>query len=54
MRDSFGQLWRTVSDTTRLDPVQIQDLMAYGTLLNTNAALATAGIDADWASQTTC
>ncbi|WP_433463403.1 TetR/AcrR family transcriptional regulator [Spirillospora sp. CA-128828] len=53
VRENFGRLWQTVSDATGLDAVQIKTFMAYGMLLNTNAALATADIDADWASQAT-
>ncbi|MFI1335747.1 TetR/AcrR family transcriptional regulator [Streptomyces sp. NPDC020845] len=53
VRESFGEMWQTVSDATGLDPVQIKTFMAYGMLLNTNAALAAADIDADWARQAT-
>lgn len=53
VRDNFGRMWQTVSDTTGLDAVQIKTFMAFGMLLNTNAALATADIDADWARQAT-
>lgn len=53
VRESFGQLWQTVSDATGLDPVQIKTFMAFGMLLNTNAALASADVDADWARQAT-
>ncbi|BDM74373.1 TetR family transcriptional regulator (plasmid) [Streptomyces nigrescens] len=53
VRESFGQLWATVSDTTGLDAVQIKTFMAFGMLLNTNAALAAADVDADWARQAT-
>ncbi|MFI0714428.1 hypothetical protein ACH4SK_28070 [Streptomyces inhibens] len=53
MRESFGRLWQTVSDANGLDAVQVKTFMAYGMLLNTNAALATADLDADWASQAT-
>jgi AcrR family transcriptional regulator len=53
VRESFGQLWQTVSDATGLDPVQVKTFMAFGMLLNTNAALATADVDADWARQAT-
>ncbi|MFD8380229.1 hypothetical protein ACFV2X_17050 [Streptomyces sp. NPDC059679] len=44
---------QSLPDATGLDPVQIKTFMAYGMLLNTNAALATADIDADWARQAT-
>lgn len=53
VRESFGALWQTVSDATGLDPVQIKTFMAFGMLLNTNAALASADVDADWARQAT-
>jgi AcrR family transcriptional regulator len=53
VRESFGRLWQTVSDATGLDAVQIKTFMAFGMLLNTNAALATADVDADWAHQAT-
>jgi AcrR family transcriptional regulator len=53
VRESFGRLWQTVSDTTGLDAVQIKSFMAFGMLLNTNAALASADVDADWARQAT-
>ncbi|MQA01472.1 MAG: TetR family transcriptional regulator [Streptosporangiales bacterium] len=53
VRESFGRLWQTVSDATGLDPVQVKTFMAYGMLLNTNAALGTADVDADWARQAT-
>ncbi|MGP3953886.1 TetR/AcrR family transcriptional regulator [Streptomyces sp. 7N604] len=53
VRESFGALWQTVSDTTDLDPVQIKTFMAYGMLLNTSAALQLANTDADWAAQAT-
>jgi hypothetical protein len=53
VRGSFGSLWQTVSDATGLDAVQIKTFMAFGMLLNTNAALATVDVDADWARQAT-
>ncbi|MBA8825996.1 AcrR family transcriptional regulator [Saccharopolyspora lacisalsi] len=53
VRDSFGRLRQTVSDTTGLDAVRIKTFMAYGILLNTNAALAAEEVDADWANQAT-
>lgn len=53
VRLSFGNLWQIVSNTAGLDAVQIKTFMAYGMLLNTNAALGTAEIDADWARQAT-
>jgi AcrR family transcriptional regulator len=53
VRESFGRMWETVSGTTGLDAVQIKTFMAFGMLLNTNAALAAADVDADWARQAT-
>jgi AcrR family transcriptional regulator len=53
VRESFGRLWQTVSDATGLDAVQIKTFMAFGMLLNTNAALASTEVDADWARQAT-
>lgn len=53
VRETFGRLWQTVSDATGLDAVQIKTFMAFGMLLNTNAALASADVDADWARQAT-
>ena len=53
VRESFGRMWQTVSDATGLDPVQIKAFMAFGMLLNTNAALAAADVDAAWAREAT-
>ncbi|MEU9478700.1 TetR/AcrR family transcriptional regulator [Streptomyces sp. NPDC048191] len=53
VRECFGELWRTVSDRTGLDAVQIKTFMAYGMLLNTSAALGLADLEADWAAQAT-
>lgn len=53
VRENFGRLWQTVSDGTGLDAVQIKTFMAFGMLLNTNAALASVDVDADWARQAT-
>ena len=53
VQESFGRLWRLVSNTTSLDAIQIKTFMAFGMLLNTNAALDTATIQADWAQQAT-
>ncbi|MEU9116699.1 TetR/AcrR family transcriptional regulator [Streptomyces sp. NPDC048483] len=53
VREGFGRLWQTVSDATGLDAVQIKTFMAYGMLLNTNAALAAADLDDGWARQAT-
>ncbi|MFT3813393.1 MAG: helix-turn-helix domain-containing protein [Acidovorax sp.] len=53
VQESFGRLWQLVSDTTGLDAIQIKTFMAFGMLLNTNAALDTANVHADWARQAT-
>lgn len=53
VQESFGRLWQVVSGTTGLDAVQIKTFMAFGMLLNTNAALSAADLDADWARQAT-
>lgn len=53
VRESFGRLWRTVSETTGLDAVQVKTFMAFGMLLNTSAALELATLEADWSSQAT-
>ncbi|WP_226558435.1 TetR/AcrR family transcriptional regulator [Salipiger thiooxidans] len=53
VQESFGSLWQVVIDITRLDAVQIKTFMAFGMLLNTNAALATRDLDTDWARQAT-
>lgn len=51
VRESFGAMWDAVSGVGGLDAVQAKTFMAFGMLLNTNAALATVEIDADWARQ---
>ncbi len=51
VRTAFGRMWQTVSDATGLEAVQIKTFMAFGMLLNTNAALDLAAIDGQWAQQ---
>lgn len=51
VRERFGRLWQTASDTTGLDAVQVKTFMAYGMLLNTSAALELATLDADSSGQ---
>jgi hypothetical protein len=51
VRDSFGRLWLAVSDTARLDPVTVKTFLAFGMLLNTNAALKLGDVDEPWARQ---
>lgn len=49
VRESFGQLWQTVAETTGLDPVTIKAFLAFGMLLNNGAALQVAELDQPWA-----
>ncbi|HEY7010620.1 MAG TPA: helix-turn-helix domain-containing protein [Jatrophihabitantaceae bacterium] len=51
VRGSFGRLWQAVADTARLDPVTVKTFLAFGMLLNTNAALELTEIDDRWARQ---
>jgi hypothetical protein len=51
VRARFGRLWQAVADTARLDPVTVKAFLAFGMLLNTNAALELAGVDERWARQ---
>ncbi|MBE1608424.1 TetR/AcrR family transcriptional regulator [Actinopolymorpha pittospori] len=51
VRGSFGRLWQAVADTARLDPVTVKAFLAFGMLLNTNAALELADVDERWARQ---
>jgi AcrR family transcriptional regulator len=49
VRDHLATLWDTVSITTRLDAVTVKTFLAYGMLLNTNAAVGLAEVDKGWA-----
>jgi AcrR family transcriptional regulator len=49
VRDSFGRMWRTVAETTGLDPVTIKAFLAFGMLLSNGAALQIAELDDPWA-----
>jgi AcrR family transcriptional regulator len=49
VRDHLATLWDTVSITTRLDAVTVKTFLAYGMLLNTNAAVGLAEVDTGWA-----
>ncbi len=49
VRDHLATLWDTVATTTELDPVTVKTFLAYGMLLNTNAALGLAEVDTRWA-----
>ena len=51
VRASFGRLWQAVADTAQLDPVTIKSFLAFGTLLNTNAALDLPAVDTSWSHQ---
>jgi AcrR family transcriptional regulator len=45
----LARLWSTVAVTTGLDAVTVKTFLAYGMLLNTNAALGLAEVDTRWA-----
>jgi AcrR family transcriptional regulator len=49
VRASFGRMWRTVAETTGLDPVTIKAFLAFGMLLSNGAALQVAELDQPWA-----
>jgi len=49
VRGHLGALWTTVADTTGLDPVTVKTFLAYGMLLNTNAAVGISELDNRWA-----
>lgn len=51
VRGSFGRLWQSVADTARLDPVTVKTFLAFGMLLNTNAALELSEVGDRWARQ---
>lgn len=51
VRGSFGRLWQAVADTAGLDPVTVKTFLAFGMLLNTNAALELSALDDGWARQ---
>jgi hypothetical protein len=51
VRDSFGRLWQAVANTAKLDPVTVKAFLAFGMLLNTNAALKLGDADEPWARQ---
>jgi AcrR family transcriptional regulator len=48
-RRHLADLWATVETITGLDAVTVKTFLAYGMLLNTNAALGLAEVDARWA-----
>ena len=49
VRESFGRMWHTVSETTGLDPVTVKSFLAFGMLLNNGAALQMRETDEPWA-----
>lgn len=51
VRASFARLWQSVADTAELDPVTVKAFLAFGMLLNTNAALDLPQVDEPWSHQ---
>ncbi len=51
VRASYGRLWQSIAGTARVDPVTIKFFLAFGSLLNTSAALDLATVDETWARQ---
>jgi AcrR family transcriptional regulator len=51
VRESFGRMWHTVGVAAELEPVQVKTFLAYGMLLNTNAALDLTEVDEPWAEE---
>ncbi|WP_427895639.1 TetR/AcrR family transcriptional regulator [Kribbella sp. GL6] len=51
VRTSFARLWQSVADTAQLDPVTVKAFLAFGQLLNTNAALDLPQVDEPWSHQ---
>jgi AcrR family transcriptional regulator len=49
VRGHLADLWNTAAEATGLDPVTIKTFLAFGMLLNTNAALGLADVDTRWA-----
>jgi AcrR family transcriptional regulator len=49
VRSHLATLWDTVAATTGLDAVTVKTFLAFGMLLNTNAALGLAEVDTPWA-----
>jgi AcrR family transcriptional regulator len=50
MRGSFGRMWQTISEVTGLPAVTVKSFLAFGMLLNSNAALQVADVDEPWSS----
>jgi AcrR family transcriptional regulator len=49
VRGHLADLWNTVESTTGLDAVTVKTFLAYGMLLNTNAALELGDVSSRWA-----
>jgi AcrR family transcriptional regulator len=49
VRGCFSRMWQAVSDATGLDPVTVKAFLAFGMLLNSNAALQADRVDEPWA-----
>ena len=50
VRGSFARMWQTVSEVTGLAPVTVKTFLAFGMLLNSNAALQAGELDEPWAA----
>jgi AcrR family transcriptional regulator len=50
VRDGFARMWQTVSEVTGLAPVTVKAFLAFGMLLNSNAALQAGELDEPWAA----
>lgn len=50
VRGSFARMWQTVSEATGLPPVTVKAFLAFGMLLNSNAALQAGELDEPWAA----
>jgi AcrR family transcriptional regulator len=48
VRGHLADLWIAVESTTGLDPVTVKTFLAYGMLLNTNAALELGDVSSHW------
>lgn len=49
VRACFARMWSTVAGATGLDPVTVKSFLAFGMLLNSNAALDIDQIEQPWA-----
>lgn len=49
VRTHFARMWTTVAETTGLDAVTVKSFLAYGMLLNSNAALDIEQVKEPWA-----